>query len=107
MHLVIRLFGSDQVTNYDSISVLAGDNLIVLIDKITDLIGDHSFKNFVAKYSEVDLTEIDLAFRDSVDGANELGKRIKSANLVYSKMVAKLPKRVYKRGLASNAVFKK
>lgn len=48
MHLVIRLFASKAVTNYEMISRLAGDNLCELVQKCNALIEDDSFKGVVA-----------------------------------------------------------
>lgn len=48
MHLVIRLFASKAVTNYEMISRLAGDNLCELVQKCNALIEDDSFKSAIA-----------------------------------------------------------
>ncbi len=97
VHLAVRLFGSDETTNYKMISLLAGDNLRELIFKCDELVSDPSFRACVAKASSCAPADVDCAFKDSVRSPDEMVERFAALNKVFTGLLDKLPKREYKR----------
>lgn len=95
MHLAIRLFGSENVTNYKMISMLAGDNLKELIKKCSQLVDDSSFRQVIAKASGCSIGEIDAAFKAKYEDPKAMLAALKALNEVYMKLIEKLPKREY------------
>jgi len=95
MHLAIRLFGSENVTNYKMISMLAGDNLKELIKKCSQLVDDSSFRQVISKASGCSIGEIDAAFKAKYEDPKAMLAALKALNEVYMKLIEKLPKREY------------
>jgi hypothetical protein len=97
MHLAIRLFGSDDVTNYKMISLLAGDNLRELIYRCDELVCDLTFRACIASISGCSSDEVNIAFKDSMQTPEEMTERFTLLNKVFVGLTAKLPVREYKR----------
>ena len=97
MHIAIRLFGSDEVTNYKELSLLAGDNLRELIYKIDELLTHDDFRSCVATMSGCDKEEICCLFKDTIRTPEEMVERFRVLNKVFMAIWEKIPKREYKR----------
>jgi hypothetical protein len=97
MHIAIRLFGSDEVTNYKELSLLAGDNLRELIYKIDELLTHDDFRNCVETMSGCTKEEVCCLFKDTIRTPEEMVERFSALNKVFMAIGEKIPKREYKR----------
>lgn len=103
-HLSVILFGSEAVTNYKKISILAADNLRELLYKCQTLVRNDEFKQAVATAAGVDAETLDKALQGTFSSPQQLFEVLVALNQVYKGLVVALPSREYQRVSETGAI---
>ena len=97
VHTALRIFGSDELTNYKELSLLAGDNLREVIYKCDELVCDFSFRAALEKITGLPQETIQRALKDTVRTPEDFDERLLNLTKLFEAVKEKLPQRTYER----------